>query len=99
MARICGKGNHVNVSTYFCRTACQWVCAPTEGRSSICQSPGVHASCVVSALPLMPVLVSGGSRQSVVKQMTRHADSSGHRITTHPSVRLQAQVCPDNVQI
>ena len=55
------------------------------------QSPVVHANCVDFALTLTPVFVIGGSRQSVIQQMHHHADSSGHRNTTHASVKLQAQ--------
>ena len=50
------------------------------------QSPGVHANCVVSVLPPMPVFVTGGSRQSVIQQTSLHEDSSGHHNTMRVSV-------------
>ena len=46
----------------------------------------------------MPVFVIGGSRQSVIQQRSRHADSSGHRHIMGASVRLQTRDCPGNVR-
>ena len=64
-------------------------CASTKGRSSLWSVARLaHNS---RALPLMPVFVIGGSRQSVIQQMSRRADSSGHRHTMRASVRLQTQ--------
>ena len=45
----------------------------------------------------MPVFVILGSRQSVIQQMSRRADLSGHRNAMHVSVRLQTRDWPDNV--
>ena len=74
-----------------------WVCASTKGRSSIWSVDLRPRKLCASALPLMPVFVIGESRQSVIQQMSRHADSSIHRNTMRASVRLQTRDCPDNV--
>ena len=39
------------------------------------------------------------SRQSVIQQMSRHADSSGHRNIMGGSVRLPTRDCPNNVRV
>ena len=74
-----------------------WVCASTKGRSSIWSVDLRPRELCASALPRMPVFVIGESRQSVIQQMSRHADSSIHRNTMRASVRLQTRDCPDNV--
>ena len=94
---MCRKTNRENVSTKSCQTACHGYAHPPKVGHQSGQSPSVHASCVVSALPPVPVFVIGGSRQSVTQQMRHHADSSGHRNTTRASVGLRARGCPDNV--
>ena len=96
-AQFAEKTNRENVSTQSCQTACHGYAHPPKVGHQSGQSPSVHASSVVSALPPVPVFVTGGSRQSVTQQMRRHADSSGHRNTTRASVGLRARGCPDNV--
>ena len=53
------------------------------------RSPGVHASCVVSVSPPLPLFALGGSRQSVIQQTSRHE-------TMSVSVKLQARDCVNN---
>ena len=78
--QFAGKVNRENINIWFCQTTCHGYAQPARVGRQRGQALGVHGSCVVSALPPMPVFVTVGFRQSVIQQTNRHLDSSGKRL-------------------